>query len=215
MAGPPLPSREGLIGDVADEVLQEAVLAVLGRARVGLKRDDFLANQGVEQRIEFCLRELGERGERGARERLPEYRSILEQPALRRRETIQAGGDQRMQRLWHLERLDCADRPVDGTLLDERAAVEQHPDRLDGVERDAFGAGEYLLAQRLRQARNEAGQQLLHRLLRERLEIERREVAVARAPGRPALEQLGPSERDHAQRRVARPLEEVLHEVEQ
>ena len=38
---------------------------------------------------------------------------------------------------------------------------------------------------------------------------------MARAPGRPLLEQLGPGEGDHAQRRVARPLEQVLDEVEQ
>ena len=38
---------------------------------------------------------------------------------------------------------------------------------------------------------------------------------MTRAPGRPLLEQLGPGEGDHAQRRVARPLEQVLHEVEQ
>ena len=38
---------------------------------------------------------------------------------------------------------------------------------------------------------------------------------MAGAPGRPLLEQFGPGERNHAQRRVARPLEQVLDEVEQ
>ena len=41
------------------------------------------------------------------------------------------------------------------------------------------------------------------------------EVPPARAPGRPALEQLRPGEREHEDRIVARPLQQVLHEVEQ
>ena len=78
------------------------------------------------------------------------------------RQTVEAGGDQRVKRFRHLERLDLADGPVDRAFLDERAAVEQHPHRLDCVERNALGAGEDLLAQRLRQAGNETAQQLIH-----------------------------------------------------
>ena len=63
--------------------------------------------------------------------------------------------------------------------------------------------------------RDEPRQELLHRLLRERLEVERGEAALPGAPGRPPLQQLGPSERDDEDRVVARPVEEVLDEVEQ
>ena len=66
-----------------------------------------------------------------------------------------------------------------------------------------------------RQAGHEPGEQLLHRAGLERLEVERAEVALAGAPGGPALEQLRPRERDHVERRVARPFEQVLDEVEQ
>ena len=40
-----LPLRERLVGDVAHEVLEEAVLAVLGRARVGLHAEHLLADE--------------------------------------------------------------------------------------------------------------------------------------------------------------------------
>ena len=43
--GSALSLRERLVGDVADEVLQEAVLAVLGRARVGLHDEHLLAHE--------------------------------------------------------------------------------------------------------------------------------------------------------------------------
>ena len=149
--------RERLVGDVPDEVLQEAVLAVLGRARVGLHAEHLLAHERREQRLELGLGE--------ARRAPPARRCVNVLPSTaaswssRRSsgdEAVEPGGDQRVQRLRHLERVDLADRPVDGALLDEQAAVEQHPHRLDRVERDALGAGEDLLAQRRRADRARA-----------------------------------------------------------
>ena len=61
----------------------------------------------------------------------------------------------------------------------------------------------------------EPGQQLLHRLLGERLEIERREAALPGAPGRATLDQLRPRKGDDEERMVPRPVEQVLDEVEQ
>ena len=61
--------------------------------------------------------------------------------------------------------------PVRRALLHEQAAVEQHPHGLDRVQRDAFGAGEDAIADVGRKPRHEAGEQLLHRLLRERLQV--------------------------------------------
>ena len=62
---------------------------------------------------------------------------------------------------------------------------------------------------------HEAGQELLHRLLRQRLEVERGEAPLAGAPGRPPLQQFRPGQRDHEDRRASRPVEQVLDEVEQ
>ena len=102
-----------------------------------------------------------------------------------------------------------------GPSCDEQAAVEQHPHGLDRVERDAFGAREDAVANLGREPRHETGQQFLHGLLRERLEIQRCEAPLPGAPGRPALHQLRPCERDHEDRVAPRPVEQVLDEVEQ
>ena len=169
----------------------------------------------VEQRLELVGRATGDGGEPVAGERLAEHGAVLEQPSLLGREAVEPGGDQRVQRLGHLELADLRDGAVDRALLCDQAPVEQHPHRLDGVERDALGAGEDLLTRAFGQARHEPREKLLHRALRQWLEVERREVAVAGAPRRPPLGQLRPRERDHVERRVARPLEQVLDEVEQ
>jgi len=45
VAGLSVAARERLVGDVADEILKEAVLPVLGRARIGLDAEHLLAHQ--------------------------------------------------------------------------------------------------------------------------------------------------------------------------
>ena len=175
--------RERLVGDVADEVLQEAVLAVLGRARVGLDAEHLLAHQRGEQRLELGLGEPGSAASACSGEGLAEHRGVLEQPALLGGEAVEPGGDQRVQRLGHLERLDLAGRPVDGALLGEQAAVEQHPHRLDRVQRHALararGSGRAALAGSPGTSPSSSSSIACRR---ERLEVERGEVALAGAP---------------------------------
>jgi hypothetical protein len=108
-----------------------------------------------------------------------------------------------------------ADDPVRRLVLRDQAAVEQHPYRLDGVERHALGALEDLLHDGRGQPRNEPAEELDHCPLGERLQVDGRESAPARAPGGPPLRQLRPRERHYEDRVAARPLEQVLDEVEQ
>ena len=152
MPGTALSLRERLVGDVADEVLEEAVLAVLGRARVGLHTEHLLAREGDEHRLEVGVG-ARKRRQRVSREGLAEHGRVLEQSTLLRREPVEPRGDQCVQRLRHLERLDLARQPVRGAVLDEQAAVEQHPHGLDRVERDALGASEDAVANLDREAR--------------------------------------------------------------
>ena len=51
----PVAPRERLVGDPAHEVLQEAVLAVLGRARIGLQREHLLAHERGQERLELTF----------------------------------------------------------------------------------------------------------------------------------------------------------------
>ena len=157
----------------------------------------------------------GERSQCVPGEGLAEHGCVLQQPPFLGRQAVEPGGDQRVQGLGHLQRADLADRLIDRTLLHEETSVEQHPHRLDRIQRHPFCAREDLLAQRSRQTGHEPDQELLHRAGREWLEVERAEVALAGTPVRPALEQLRAGQCDHVQRRVARPFEQVLHEVEQ
>ena len=215
MAGLALVAGERLVGDVADEVLEKTVLAVLGRTRVGLQRQDLLAHEGDEQRLDVLLGSTGKVRECRPGEGLAQDGAVLKDTPFVRREPVQPCGDERVQRLGHIQCLDLPGRAVHRTLLHEQRTVEQHAHRLDRVKRHTLGAGEDLRPQSCWQTGHEAGEQLLHRLLRERLEEERGEVAVAGTPGRPTLEQFGPGERDHVERMVSRPLEQVLDEVEE
>ena len=61
----------------------------------------------------------------------------------------------------------------------------------------------------------ERPEDLAHRIVGERLEGEADERPRARPPARPALDQLGPSERDDRQRHARAPVEHVVDEVEQ
>jgi hypothetical protein len=161
------------------------------------------------------LGEAGDCSEGLLRERLAEDGTVLEDPALVCRQSVQAGGDQRMQRLWNLEHLDRAGRAVDRFLLDQRAAVEQHPHGLDRVQGNTLGTLEDLMPKRLGKTRDEPGEQLLHGRLRQRLEVDRREVPARGSPGRPTLLQLRPRQGHDEERRAPRPIEQVLDEVEE
>ena len=143
-----------LVGDVPYEILEEAVLAVLGRARVGLHTEDLLAYERSEQRLEIYLGDVRERRERATREGLAQYGPVLQQPALFGGQAVEARCDQRVQCLRHFERLDRTRWPVDRAVEDKQPAVEQHAHRLDRVERDALGAREDLLVDLAGQTRH-------------------------------------------------------------
>ena len=74
--------RERLVGDLAQEVLQEPVLPVLGRTRIGLDDEHLLARQRAEGGVELAVSETGQRRERLPRERLAEHRRVLDHAAL-------------------------------------------------------------------------------------------------------------------------------------
>ena len=133
-------------------------------------------------------------------------------------EAVEACRDQCVKRLWDFQRGRSAPTGcVRDSVLDEQAAIEQHAHRLHGVQqRDSLGAVENLCRATRRAApESETRRATPHRRPLQGLEVEGREVAVARPPSRPALMQLRAAEREHEQRTEARPLEEVFDEVEQ
>ncbi len=215
MLGLALGLRQHLVRDRLDDVLQEGVLAAFRRAGIGLHRDDLLAEQRGEERLQLLGIAPAERRQSELVERLAEHGGVLDDAPLLCAEPVEPCRDKSLKRLGHLERLDHAGRPVDMPFLDEEAAVEQHPHGLDRVQRHPLGPGEDARPEILGQPGHEAGQQVAHRLLRERLEVERAEAALAGAPGRPAIGEFGPGEAEHEERMAARPLEQVFEKVEQ
>ena len=135
---------------------------MLRRARIGLHPQHLLARQRREDWLELRFGEPREVGDGLARERLAEHRPVLEDATFLWAQSVETSGDERVQRLRHLQRLDRGGRPVDGALLHERPAVEEHAHRLDGVQRDALGAVEYLRRQLVRKPRREPAEEIVH-----------------------------------------------------
>jgi hypothetical protein len=113
------------------------------------------------------------------------------------------------QRLGHVEVAHVAGQDVARALLRQQPAVEQHPDRLDRVERDAFGASEDAARDLVRQPRDEALERRADRVLGQRGEGD------VGAPCWTRAGDLRPREDEHEDRQVGRPLDEVVDEVEQ
>jgi len=90
--------------------------------------------------------ETVQRRERVQRERLAEHGRVAEQPPLFWREPVEAGRDQCMQGLRHLERVDLAQQLVARAFLHEQATIKQHPYRFHRIQRHALGTLEDLLA---------------------------------------------------------------------
>ena len=215
MAALPLLLRQRLVGDAPDEILEESVLAALGGAGVRVHAHDLLPHERAEEGLEFGVGEPADGHERLPREGLAEDGGVLDRAPLVMGEPVQAGGDEGMQRLRHVEPVDLARGPVEVALTLQESAVEQHPHRLHRVQRHAFRAGHDPPVEQLRQAGRESVEQLLHGTLRERLEIDGGEASQSGTPGGPPLLELGATERHHVDRVVARPLEQVFDEVEQ
>ena len=148
------------------------------------------------------------------REALPEHGRILDQGSFRCGQRVKASRDQGVQRLRDRQVRQVARRDVAAVGGRQAALGDQHPDRLDRVERDAVGAFGDRSERRIGETRNELGEQLDDRGLRQRLEAERHEVAPARTPVRSMLEQLRTGDGDDEDRDAAAPLDEFVDEVE-
>ena len=108
-----------------------------------------------------------------------------------------------------------ADRAVDAVLDRETALGDEHPHGLDGVQRHRRRRGRRWPGRPPPAARARARRAARAWRLRQRLEVQREEVALAGAPVGAPLEQLRAGERHHVDGDVAAPLEQVVDEVEQ
>ena len=105
---------------------------------------------------------------------------------------------------------------VGGTATSPPLDSAQHREHLLDEERVAVGGSAIRAAASSSSlARDRLVDQLVRLLVGERLEQHGRRVELAAAPGRPAVEQLGPGHAEEQDRRVAREVGDVLDQVEE
>ena len=207
-------ARQGLVGDLAQQLLGKGELPALGRAGVRAQAQHLATNESPQPLIEPFRGAASHGCERFGGEGLPQHRCALEQPAVVRVERVQPRGDQGAQALGRLQRSQVRGRLVGPVELHQPAVVEQHAHRLHRIERDAPGAIHDPIACGGREPRHQAGQQRIHRVAAERGQWNSG-GDVAGAPLRVCLEQLRPGQGDDTDGQVVTPVDEVVDEGQQ
>ncbi len=163
--------------------------------------DQLLADERRQASSRRSLPVGSDCGERIPLELQPDERRALEHLALVVRQLVETRGEQRVDRRRQLRGL-TAFRECRQELLDEqRIALGGPPD---------LGAGLLLHLP----AGDESADQLVGLGVGQRLQRDGA-VRLAGAPARSRVEQLGPRETEEQDRRVARPVDEVLEQVEE
>ena len=178
----------------------EAVGLLTRDRRAVLARQEVALEQAVDDRIELAD-VSGQVGDGALPEDPPDHRGTLQEPLLVAGQSIDARGDDRLQRV--------------GDAL--RSALEQHPRGLLDEEWVALGLLQQRapLGQRELMICEQGVEELLALLGRERLQLDGGGAQATPAPARTDVEQLRASETDDQQRCVLDALGEVLDQLEQ
>ena len=156
VARPAILLREGLVGDLADQPLDEDILAALRRSRVVLECQDLAPNEASKPGLEGDLRVPGERLECRGSEAEAEHGRVLDQGTIGRGQPVDPGADEAAQRLGDGELVDLALEPEAVAVGDQATVVDEHPDGLDGKERDPVRSLDHLAHERPGQTRDDA-----------------------------------------------------------
>jgi hypothetical protein len=187
------------VGDVANQHVLERQLALARQPPLGAGDENFLLLEREERALELAAARARDRGERALEERAPGDGRVLDEPALGRLERVEAGGEDRLDRVRQLG-------------LRHRPLLRDPSRHLLGEQRVAAGALDDGAEHRL--AVGQQGRDERVRVLdAERVEQELGRRASTTAPARPAVEQLVAGEADDHER-GANPLGEVLDGVE-
>ena len=186
------------VGDVAHERMAEGKLLLARDRRASLPAEELLPDEALH---ELVRRVRAERLDAATPEQLPQHRRVLQQLLLGRIEQVEPCGDDALDRVGELR---------------ARRRAAQHPRVFLRVQRVPAGLLQQasLHAGIERRASEQLGEQLRRRLVRERRERDGQRVEPAPTPRRAPLEQLGPGRAEHEQWDVARPVDEMLDEVE-
>jgi hypothetical protein len=120
-----------------------------------------------------------------------------------------------VQRLRDVEFRQVPDNAIPVLARLDEPAVEKHPNRLDRIQRRPVGPLADSLDLVVGKAGHEPPQELVDRRVGEGVEGHGREVPEIGAPACVPLGDLGPRERDDIDRMAARPVEQVLDELDE
>ena len=174
VTGLPIALRQGVVRDLADQSLDESVLAPFGRAGIGLEREQLALDERPQTGLDLVLADTRDRGETSGRETLAENGGVGDERAVGRRQTVKPAGDQGGERLRDRQVDQIADWSVDAVVDLEPTLGDEHPDRFDCVQRHAFRAPDDRALSLLRESRRDPGQEPPHVAFGEGLEMNRR-----------------------------------------
>ena len=212
MLGSARAPRDLPVADVAHQRMPERVLvlAVDRRGRPGAH--ELLLAQLLQTVVHLRLVHPRHGRDRPDPEDLADHRGVVQQRLLDRRQRVEPGRDQRMDRLRDRDVL-CERR---GPVTERDVRVEQHPHELLGVQRvasrlrdDGRPRGRRQLGPLQQRREQRAGV-----LLCQRRQGDRHRVPLAAAPAGTPVEQLGAGRADDQQRHRPGPLDQVLDELE-
>ena len=186
-----------------------------GERASSLELEELPPDQLAQPRLDLLPAQAGDGRQAFHGEAHADDRGVLHQRAILGWQHVQPCRDQRVERLGDVEGPDLAHEDVGVVAGFERAAVDQHPDGLHGVERHPLGARDDPLDVLRRHAPDESLDELGDHRVGERLEVHRGEAALAGSPVRAFVGELGSRHRDDQDRMALRPLEHRLDEVEQ
>ena len=147
--------------------------------------------------------------------KLAEHGRVLDQGTIGRGQPVDPGADEAAQRLGDGELVDLALEPEAVAVGDQATVVDEHPDGLDGEERDPVRSLDHLAHERPGQTRDDASSSARHRGVGEWLQVERAEVALAGAPRRAPFDELRAGQGDDQDPVVPAPFEDRFDEVDQ
>ena len=168
------PLRHRVVGGVADEDVAEAEAVLAGEgARVGL--DQPLAHERLQAAGDLAdLVRRRQVGDGAPPEDLSDHGGALQHRQLVLAEPVEAGGEHRLHRLRHAQRVDGGERLEPAVALDEDAVLDEHPQHLLEEERVAAGRA----ADRVRglgvERAGEVLEQRARLLARQRRQLDRR-----------------------------------------
>ncbi len=207
MPAPPIALGQRPVCHLADERLDERVLAAFGRSRIDVVDEQLAPDERTEAGVEALGVEAADGREARQGKALSEDRRITDERSIGRVECVEAGCDECLER--------CRDRQISDVDGADRARRDEHPDGLHRVQRDPVGPDDDGRPAIGRDARSQRREDLAHRVVGEGLEGEPDEGPPTCPPPRPTFDQLGPGQGDDGQRDTRAPVQHMIDEVEQ